>query len=90
VSHMRLGGTTGATSPAWLILHGTVDFSGNVSDLSANSAFNLAGTYALYDVQDCTSVTNIASITVIPRPGRVVAGSCFLSADGKYVCVTMT
>ena len=87
---MRLGGTTGATSPAFLILHGTVDFSGNVSDLSANSAFNLPGTYALYDVQDCTVVLNIAAITVIPRPARTVAGPCFLSPDSKYVCVTMT
>jgi hypothetical protein len=87
---MRLGGTTGAASPASLILHGTVDFSGNVSDLSTNTAFNLAGTYALYDIQDCTSVTNIASITVIPRPGRTLVGTAFLSADGKYVCVTFT
>ena len=90
MSHIRLGGTTGAASPAFLILHGTVDFSGSVSDLSANSAYNLAGTYALYDVQDCTSVTNIASISVIPRPARTFVGPAFLSPDGKYVCVTMT
>ena len=90
MSHMRLGGTTGATTPAWLILHGTVNFSGNVSDLSTNTAFNLPGTYALYDVQDCTSVTNVASISVIPRPARTFVGPAFLSPDSKYVCVTMT
>lgn len=87
---MRLGGAVGATSPAWLILHGTVDFAGNVSDLSTNTAFDLAGTYALYDVQDCTSVSNIAAISVIPRPSRTFVGPAFLSPDGKYVCVTMT
>ena len=90
MSHLRLRGQQGEASPAWLILHGEVDFDGNVSDLSNNNAFNLAGTYALYDVQDCTSVTNIASISVIPRPGRTFVGPAFLSPDGKYVCVTMT
>ena len=76
------------TTPAWLILHGTVDFMGNVADLSTNTAFNLAGTYALYDVQDCTSVANVASISVIPRPVRTFVGPAFRLGD--LVCVTLT
>lgn len=90
MSHMRLTPKQGGTSPAWLILHGTVDFSGNVSDLSNNNAFNLPGVYALYDVQDCTVVANIAAISVITRPGRTFVGPAFLSADGKYVCIRQT
>ena len=87
---MRLAGETGAASPAFLILHGTVDFSGNVSDLSNNNAFDLAGTYALYDVQDCTSIANVGAISIIPRPGRTFVAPAFLSPDGKYVCIRLT
>jgi hypothetical protein len=70
-----------------IILHGSVDFAGSSADLSTNPLFDVPGVYGLYDVQDCTSVTNIASIAVTPRPLHPALGPCFLSFDGKYVCV---
>lgn len=74
-------------SPAYMILHEAVDFANGRLDVSNNSYFDAAGTYALFDVADCSSVLNVSSLVVTPRPGRT-AGVPFRYLD--LVCVTMT
>jgi hypothetical protein len=77
----------GPASPAYLIMHGSVDFLGSSLDLRNNPEFFLPGTYALFDVADCTSVTNEASLVVTPHPPRT-AGVPF--RVGNLICVTLT